>query len=496
MAAQVQKESLLASHAGTELRNDLSLLDSVIDNTRAIRNEIDRQRAREQLDQFLFEVTSGTLTISNDIVDSIDERISLIDKLLSEQISVILHHPDFQKLESTWTGLKTLFNNKETDEVVIKIFNASKADLIRDFRLSADFDQSSLFKKVYEYEYGTLGGVPYSILIGDYQFDNTPNDLYLLEQLSHVSAAAHAPFLSAPAPEMFGLDDFSGLHKPRDLMALFESTDYLRWKRFRESEDSCYVGLALPNVIGRLPYGTKTMPVETFNFEENINADLREDYLWFNAGFALAGQMIKAFEKYRWCTAIRGVEGGGVVDALPTYSYVSPSGERVMQCPTEVAITERRERELAELGFIPLVYYKGTEKAVFFSINSPNLPRKYDDEQANANARLAVQLQYIMATSRFAHYIKIMMRNKIGSFTTAVACQNYLQRWLNEYIVSDDDASQKYKAKYPLRNAKVSVSERPDSPGTFKAILYLRPHFQLETLSMSIRLVAELPEGT
>ncbi|MCU6244127.1 type VI secretion system contractile sheath large subunit [Enterobacter asburiae] len=476
-------------------KSDVSLLDRVINNTRAIRHEVDRDRVREQLDQFLVEVSEGTLVISDDIINSIDERIGIIDNLLSEQISMILHHPDFQKLESTWTGLHTLFNSKETENTQIKVLNASKAELVRDFKLAADFDQSTLFKKIYENEYGTLGGIPYSAMVGDFHFDNTPNDLYLLEQLSHVAAAAHAPFLSSTAPGMFGIDDFSELHKPRDLPALFESTDYLRWKRFRDSEDSCYVGLTLPSVIGRLPYGMKTLPVESFNFEETINVDSRDNYLWVNAAFSLAGQMIKAFEQYGWCTAIRGVEGGGVVDALPTYSYTSVSGDRVMQCPTEVAITERREKELAELGFIPLIYYKGTEKAVFFSINTPNRPRKYDDDQANANARLSVQLQYIMAISRFAHYIKIMMRDKIGSFTTAVSCQNFLQRWLNEYIVSDDNVSFKYKAKYPLRNARVTVTESADEPGNFKAVLYLRPHFQLESLSMSIRLVADLPDG-
>ncbi|ENS1097643.1 type VI secretion system contractile sheath large subunit [Escherichia coli] len=479
----------------TQFKSDVSLLDSVINNTRAIRHEVDRDRAREQLDQFLLEVLEGTLVISDDIINSIDERIGIIDNILSEQISMILHHPDFQKLESTWTGLQTLFNSKETDNTQIKVLNASKVEMVRDFKLASGFDQSTLFKKIYENEYGTLGGVPYAVMVGDFHFENTPNDLYLLEQLSHVAAAAHAPFLSSTAPGMFGIDDFAELHKPRDLSALFESTDYLRWKRFRDSEDSCYVGLTLPNVIGRLPYGMKTLPVESFNFEETINVDNRDNYLWVNAAFSLAGQMLKAFELYGWCTAIRGVEGGGVVDGLPTYSYTSVSGERAMQCPTEVAITERREKELAELGFIPLIYYKGTEKAVFFSINTPNCPRKYDDEQANANARLSVQLQYIMAISRFAHYIKIMMRDKIGSFTTAVSCQNFLQRWLNEYIVSDDNISFKYKAKYPLRNAKVTVTESADEPGNFRAVLYLRPHFQLESLSMSIRLVAELPDG-
>jgi len=477
------------------LRHDISLLDNVINNTKAIRHEVDRDRAREQLDQFLLEVSCGTLIISDDVINSIDERISKIDNLLSEQISVILHHADFQKLESTWTGLNSLLSYKESDNTNIKIFTATKAELTRDFKVSPDFDQSVLFKKVYEHEFGTLGGTPYSALVGDFLFDNTPTDLYLLEQLSHVSAAAHAPFLSSASSGIFGIDDYTDLHKPRDLQALFNSTDYLRWKRFRDSEDSCYVGLTLPSVIGRLPYGTKTIPVERFNFEEKMVEGRRSHYLWINAAFSLAGVMVRAFEKYGWSTAIRGVEGGGLVDALPTYSYTSISGERVVQCPTEIAITERREKELSELGFIPLVYYKGTEKGVFFSINTPNKPRKYDSEQANANARLAVQLQYIMATSRFAHYIKIMMRNKIGSFTTQLACQNYLQKWVNKYIISDDDASFKSKARFPLRDAKITVVEQPDSPGCYRAVLYLRPHFQLESLSMSLRLVAELPDS-
>ncbi|MFP2431135.1 type VI secretion system contractile sheath large subunit [Enterobacter ludwigii] len=490
-AASQQKTST----SSTGLKNDVSLLDSVIDNTKAIRHEVDRDRAREQLDQFLQEISDGTLVISDDIINGIDERISIIDNLLSEQISVILHHPDFQKIESTWTGLSTLLSYKESDSTSIKIFTATKAELSRDFKVSADFDQSALFRKVYENEFGTLGGTPYSALVGNYLFDNTPGDLYLLEQISHVAAAAHAPFLSSASAGILGLDDYTDLHKPRDLQALFNSTDYLRWKRFRDSEDSCYVGLTLPSVIGRLPYGSKTVSVESFNFEEKMIEGKRNQYLWVNAAFSLAGVMVRAFEEYGWCTAIRGVEGGGLVDALPTYKYTSISGERVVQCPTEIAITERREKELAELGFIPLVYYKGTEKGVFFSVNTPNKPRQYDSEQANANARLAVQLQYIMAISRFAHYIKIIMRNKLGGFTTQLKCQNHLQKWINKYILSEDDAPLKYKAKFPLRDAKVTVVEQPDAPGNYRAILYLRPHFQLESLSMSLRLVAELPDS-
>lgn len=471
-------------------------IDDIIDRTQAIRRESDRERVKEQLDQFMKEVTEGTLVTSQDLISSLEQRIAAIDALLSAQMSVIIHHPAFQKMESSWRALKGLVDRTETGMVKIRLFNASKSELMKDFKLSADFDQSALFKSIYEKEYGTFGGMPYSFLIGDFAFDNTPEDLYLLEQMSHVAAAAHAPLLSAVAPGMFGLNTFSELPRPRDLARLFETTDYIRWKRFRESDDARYVGLTLPRMLGRLPYGAGTIPVQNFCFEEVLDEGEDAHYLWQNAAYALGGRMIDSFEKYGWCASVRGVEGGGLVDGLPTHHFISRSGEQVLQCPTETAISDRREKELAELGFIPLVYCKGTNCAAFFSLQTANKPRKYATEMANANARLGVQLQYIMAISRFSHYLKIIARDKMGTFTSRESFESYLQTWISQFVVVSDDADPEVKARYPLREARIEVIDVPGKPGVYRAIVYLRPHFQLDGLTMSLRLVSELPVVT
>ncbi|ELV5025781.1 type VI secretion system contractile sheath large subunit [Salmonella enterica] len=470
-----------------------SSLDDIIDRTGAIRREADRDRVKEQLAQFMAEVTEGSLVTSLDLISSIEQRIAAIDALLSAQMSVILHHPAFQKMESSWRALKGLVDKTETDTVKIRLLNADKAGLMRDFKLSADFDQSVLFKCIYEKEYGTFGGLPYSFLIGDFSFDNTPEDLYLLEQISHVAAAAHAPLLSAVAPGMFGLSTYSELPRPRDLARLFETTDYIRWKRFRESDDSRYVGLTLPRTLGRLPYGAKTQPAQSFCFEEVMDEGEEAHYLWQNAAYALGGRMIDAFEKYGWCASVRGVEGGGLVDGLPAHHFTSRSGEQVLQCPTETAVSDRREKELAELGFIPLVYCKGTDCAAFFSLQTANKPRTYTTEMANANARLGVQLQYIMAISRFSHYLKIIARDKLGAFTSRESFEFYLQTWISQFVVVSDNAGAELKARYPLREARVEVIDVPGQSGVYRAIVYLRPHFQLDGLTMSLRLVSELP---
>ncbi|HGJ5890967.1 MAG TPA: type VI secretion system contractile sheath large subunit [Arsenophonus apicola] len=483
---------------GTQPQTAVSgdLLEQIIDATQAVRRDADRSRVKEQLGHFLSEVTAGSLVVSGDLIDSIEVRIAAIDEILSAQLSKVLHHAEFQRLESSWTGLKGLLDKSETDNTRILMLNATKAELVKDFKSAADFDQSMLFKSVYENVYGTFGGEPFSAFVGDFEFDNTPEDLYLLEQISHVAAAAHAPFLSAANAGMIGLNDFSELPRPRDLSKLLETSDYLRWKRFRDSDDSRYVGLTIPHVIGRLPYGAKTVPVEQFCFEEQIEEDNNNSYLWVNAAYSLAGCMVKAFEQYGWCAAIRGIEGGGLVEALPTHHYVSVTGEKKLQCPTEVAISDRREKELAEMGFIPLVYYKGTDYAAFFSVQSPNKPRKYKTELANANSKLSTQLQYIMTTSRFAHYLKVIVRDKVGSFMSRTECQTYLQNWINQYIVGSDTVGAEIKASHPLREARIEVLEVPGSPGTYRAVAYLRPHFQLEGLSMSLRLVADLPPSS
>ncbi|WP_447840913.1 type VI secretion system contractile sheath large subunit [Enterobacter bugandensis] len=484
-------------NAAERAEHSSDFLDQIIDNTQAIRRESDRGKVKKQLDNFLSEVASGAVIITTDLVGSIERRISAIDELLSAQVSKIIQAPEFQRLESSWRGLHKLIQCSVTENTKVRVFNCTKKELLRDFKSASDFDQSSLFKNIYESEYGTFGGDPYSAFVGDFEFDAMPEDIQLLEQISHVAAAAHAPFLSAANPGMFAMGSFSEMPRPRDLGKLFDTSDYARWKSFRQSDDSRYVGLTLPRVIGRLPYGSKTVSVDMFNFEEAIDEKKPgSSYLWVNAAYELAGRMVEAFEEHGWCAAIRGVEGGGLVESLPTHSFVSQTGEKVMQCPTEVAISDRREKELADLGFIPLVHCKGTDYAAFFAVQSVNKARKYNSELANANAKLSSQLQYIMTTSRFAHYMKSIVRDKVGSFMSKDECQHFLQNWINQYVVGADNVGPSIKASHPLREAVVEVVDVPGSPGSYRAVAYLKPHFQLEGLSMSLRLVAELPAST
>ncbi|MGC6231906.1 type VI secretion system contractile sheath large subunit [Hafnia paralvei] len=490
-------ESVAAENQNPVLLSSDQYLDDIIDNTQAIYREADRKKVKNQLNSFLAEVSSGAVVISSDLVGSIEGRIAAIDALLSEQISHIIHAPEFQQMESSWRGLQGLVQRSVTENTKVRVFNCTKKELLKDFKSASDFDQSALFKSIYESEYGTFGGEPYSAFVGDFEFGAHPEDIVLLEQISHVAAAAHAPFLSAANAGMFALSHYTELPRPRDLGKLFDTSDYARWKSFRQTDDARYVGLTLPRIVGRLPYGSKTVPVELFNFEEQIREDNHgASYLWINAAYELAGRMVEAFEEYGWCAAIRGVEGGGLVKSLPAYNYTSQTGERVMQCPTEVAISDRREKELAELGFIPLVYCKGTDYAAFFAVQSVNKPRKYDSDLANANAKLSSQLQYILTTSRFAHYLKAIVRDKVGSFMSRTECQTYLQGWINQYVVGSDNVGPQIKASHPLREARVEVLDVPGSPGKYRAVAYLRPHFQLEGLSLSLRLVAELPNST
>jgi type VI secretion system protein ImpC len=369
----------------------------------------------------------------------------------------------------------------------------SKNDLLKDLERASEFDQSALFKKVYEEEFGMFGGAPFGALIGDYEFGRHPQDMALLDQISHVAAAAHAPFIAAASPQLYNLESFTDLGAPRDLAKIFDTVEYVKWKSFRESEDSRYVGLTLPHILLRLPYGPETVPVEAFNFKEDVDGKDHSKYLWGNASYAFATRLTEAFAKYSWCAAIRGVEGGGLVEGLPTHTFMTDDGEVALKCPTEIAITDRREKELSDLGFIPLVHCKGTDYAAFFGAQSSQKAKKYDTDSANANARLSTQLQYILATSRFAHYLKAIMRDKIGSFMTRQNCQDYLNRWITNYVLLDDNASQAAKAQYPLREARIDVSEVRGKPGVYRAVAFLKPHFQLDELTVSLRLVAELP---
>jgi type VI secretion system protein ImpC len=474
--------------------HEVSLLEKIISEGRLAREEEQRAAARDLIGEFVDQVMAGTMTVSKDTQAMINARIGQIDRLISRQLNAILHHPDFQKLEGSWRGLHYFVHQTETGTMLkIKVMNVAKKDLLRDMERAPEFDQSALFKKVYEEEYGMFGGAPFGALIGDYEFSPHPQDSALLEKISNVAAAAHAPFIAAASPRLFNLDEFTELGNPRDLAKIFETNEYVKWRSFRDSEDARYVGLCLPHILMRLPYGPDTTPVEAFNFVEDVDGTDHTKYLWGNAAYAFATRLTDAFARYQWCAAIRGVEGGGLVLGLPAHTFKTDEGDVALKCPTEIAITDRREKELSDLGFIPLVHCKNTDYAAFFGAQSCQKPKLYNTDAANANARLSTQLQYIMAVSRFAHYLKAMMRDKIGAFMTRQNCQDFLNKWIATYVLLDDNASQEQKAKFPLREARIDVVDVPGKPGCYKAVAYLKPHFQLDELTLSLRLVAELP---
>jgi type VI secretion system protein ImpC len=484
------------SPAQVEAQLPASLLDQIVEEGRLGQSQEERQQGREWIQAFLDEIMKSQMLVSKDTEAMLSARIIQIDEMLSGQLNEILHAPEFQKLEGTWRGLHYLVDQTETStSLKIKVMNATKRELLTDLKTAAEFDQSNVFKKVYEEEYGTLGGSPFGVLVGDYNFGRGPEDLEVLEKMSNVAAAAHAPFISSPGPEMFGWKDFTELAGPRDLAKIFDNDLYARWKSFRESDDSQYVGLVMPHILLRPPYGKDSITIDEFNYEEKVDGKDHTKYLWGNAAYAFAARLTNAFAMYEWCAAIRGVEGGGLVEGLPTHTFMTDDGDVALKCPTELAITDRREAELSKLGFIPLCHHKGTDKAVFFGAQSAHKPTQYLSDDANANARLSAQLQYIMAVSRFAHFLKVMMRDKIGSFMSREECQTFLNNWIAHYVLLDDSAPQEHKAKFPLREARIEVSEIAGKPGAYTAVAYLRPHFQLDEINISLRLVARLPQA-
>ncbi len=490
MSAQLQAQT------GAVLEG-VSLLDDIVAQSKVAKTDTEHARAKDIISELVKEVLDGTVVVSENLSANIDARIAEIDQLISDQLSEVMHAEAFQKLESTWTGLQYLCKHSSTGEQMkIKVFNTTKKELVKDFKTAIDFDQSALFKKVYEEEFGTFGGAPYAALIGDFDVGRGAEDMYFIEQMSHVAAAAHAPFISAASPELFGLETFTDIGKPRDLSKVFDTVEYAKWKSFRESEDSRYVGLTVPRFLGRMPYDPKEgITTEGFNFVERVDGADHSKYLWVNTAFAFAARLTSAFESYGWCAAIRGVEGGGLVEDLPTHTFKTDDGEVALKCPTEISITDRREKELSDLGFMPLVHCKNTDYAAFFGAQSAQKSKKFDSDAANANAQLSAQLQYIFAVSRVAHYLKAMMRDKIGSFASAGNVEEFLNRWISQYVLLDDGASQDAKAQFPLREASVKVSEVPGKAGAYRAVAFLRPHFQLDELSVSLRLVAELPSA-
>jgi type VI secretion system protein ImpC len=469
------------------------LLDKVLEASRARDTEA-KSYVTDLISDFVDRILVGEMKVSADTEEMLNQHIAAIDQLLSDQLNAIMHHPDFQKLEGSWRGLHYLVMGSETGtQLQIRVLNASKKDLLRDLEKAKEFDMSLLFKKLYSSEYDVFGGSPYGAVVGDYEFGKHPQDIALLKRISNVAAAAHAPFIAAASPEMFGKDSFTEIAGERDLAEIFRTREYDKWTAFRESEDSRYVGLCLPHVLMRLPYGQATVPVDAFNFEEDVDGREHDKYLWGNAAYAMGLRLTDAFAKFGWCASIRGVENGGLVADLPVHTFVTDDGAVAAKCPTEVIVTDRREKELADLGFIGLTHCKNTDYAAFFSAQSAQKPKEYDKDSATANARLSAQLPYILMTSRFAHYLKAIARDKIGSLMSRKDMEMWLNNWINNYVSADDTASQETKRKYPLREARIDVEDDPRRPGCYRAVAYLRPHYQLDELTVSMRLVADLP---
>jgi type VI secretion system protein ImpC len=438
----------------------------------------------------------ATKLISGDALRTIEGIIAEIDKRLSEQVNLILHKAEFQRLEGTWRGLHHLVFNTETDEQLkIRVLNVTKNEVASDLKKfpGALWDQSHLFKKIYGAEFDMPGGQPYGALIGDYYFDHSPVDVGILNGIAKIAAAAHAPFISAAGPSVFNMESWEELSGPRDLTKTFQSAEYAPWRSLRDSEDSRYIGLTMPRFLARLPYGSKTDPVEQFAFEEDAEGADHSKYVWANSAYAMGANITRAFKLYGWCVKIRGPESGGMIEGLPCHTFPTDDGGVDMKCPTEIAIGDRREAELAKNGFIPLSHWKNTDYAVFMGAQSLQKPAVYDDVDATANANLSARLMYMFAVCRFAHYLKTMVRDKIGSFKERTDMEHWLNSWIAKYVTTDPNAGDEIKAEYPLAAAEVKVQEVPGNPGYYAAQFYLRPHYQLEGMVASLRLVSKLP---
>jgi type VI secretion system protein ImpC len=492
-----EEQAAAGAPATTTTTQEGTLLDRILDVTPSTA----APRRKDMIGALIDEALKGTITWNKNVTLSINAGIKAIDEALSKQLAAIMHHADFQKLEGTWRGLHHLVFTSETSVTLkIKVLNVSKKELFRDVEKAIEFDQSQIFKKLYETEYGSPGGEPYGALIGDYEFTNHPEDIDLLAKMSNVAAAAFCPFISAGSPQLFGFQSWTEMLNFRDLEKIFDTVEYAKWRSFRASEDSRFVALVMPRVLSRLPYGASTKPVEEFNYEEvelDENGKAKpvphEHYAWMNASYVMGTRLTDAFAQFGWCTAIRGAENGGKVEGLPGHIFMSDDGDLDMKCPSEIGITDRRERELSKVGFLPLCHYRNTDYAVFFGAQTTQKPTKYTTHEATANAVLSARLPYIMAASRIAHYLKVMARDKIGTFMEASDCADWLNKWVRQYVNGNPFADQTSKAKYPLAEAKIVVKEVPGQPGSYTAEAFLRPWLQFEELTAALMMVAKLP---
>jgi type VI secretion system protein ImpC len=475
-----------------------SLLDTAIGATK----QTEPDRARELLDTLTKEALKGTVRFDRNVIKTLTGAVQAMDAVISKQLAAVMHDAEFQKIEGTWRGLHYLVNKTETGESMkLRVLDCSKRDLFKNFDTATEFDQSALFKMVYESEFGSPGGAPYGALIGDYEFENHPDDMALLENIAGVAAASFCPFLSAASPKMLGFGSWQELSRPRDLKTIVDSAEYTKWMSFRDAEDSRFVALTMPRTLARLPYGKNTKRIDEFDFEEvalgpkgESIAVPHDQYCWMNTAYVLGTKLTAAFAKSGFCTAIRGYENGGLVEGLPAHVFSTDAGDIDLKCPTEIAITDRRSKELSDMGFLSLDHYKGKDYAVFFGGQTTQRPKKYDRTEATENAQICARLPYVMAASRFSHYLKVMGRDWIGSFKEAEDLGRELDRWIHNYVSADPNPSEDVRARLPLRDARVEVKPVPGRSGAYNAIVWLRPWLQLEELTASMRMVATIPQ--
>lgn len=488
--ADKQKEA--AAEQGSD-----TILDQIFEEGRLVRDEHQVDGARSMLQGFIEEASKAGDQIDGNAKRMLTERIAALDLLIANQVNEVLHHEKFQKLEASWRSLgKMVAGNELSDSMRVRVFNCGRKEIAKDFARAPGFDQSHFFKNVYENEYGTLGGSPYSMLVGDMEFGRSPQDIQFLRDMSAVAAMSHAPFITSADPGLLDLDGFPELDRPIDIAKIFSSSEMGAWNSLRDSPDSRYLVLTAPRTLVRQPWGPDTMPVEDMDFEEDVNGQDHSKYLWAPSAWAMSDLILKSFSEYGWPSAIRGTESGGKVSNLPLHNFASLSGSKITKCPTETTITDRREKELSDQGIISLCHARNTDYAVVMSGATVNRPQKYVEPEANANARLSASLPYILATSRFAHYLKSIMRDKVGGFTSRESIETFLNNWISQYVTADDSASHATKARFPLREARVQVKEVAGKPGSYTAVAHLRPHFQLEELTASLRLVADLPAAS
>lgn len=485
-----------APQAAPEAAVAVGELDRLLDSAFKPKTDQAREAVHGAVRTLVQQALAETALVSDDVVKTISAMISELDRKLSEQLNLILHHDDFRQLEGTWRGLQHLVNNTETDETLkIRVMNISKAEVgktLKRYKGTA-WDQSPLFKKIYEEEYGVAGGEPLGCLIGDYYFDHGPQSVAMLQGMAEIAAAAHCPFIAGASPTLMNMDSWQELSNPRDLTKTFGAPEYAPWRSLRKSEDAKYVGLAMPRFLARLPYSAKNNPVDEFDFDEDTAGSDHSRYVWSNSAYAMGANIARSFKLYGWCANIRGTESGGQVSGLPCHTFTTDEGGVATKCPTEIAITDRREAELAKCGMMPLVHYKNTDYAVFIGAQSLQEPTEYEDADATANARLSARLPCLFATCRFAHYLKCMVRDKIGSFKERADMEKWLNNWVTQYVTADPTASEEVKARYPLAAAEVVVEDVEGNPGYYNARFYLRPHYQLEGINVSLRLVSKLP---